>query len=389
MGRLKAAKIKACAYPPGNHSDGNNLYLRVKDSGARSWVFRYKINGKAIEIGIGSLTIKSLTEARDLAIDMKKAIAAGSNPRSVLAAKKQTKTFAEYAAELIESKKAGWRNAKHAQQWTNTLEQYAFPVIGSKSMRDIGLEDIKQILAPIWTTKTETASRLRMRIEAVIDFGYLHESIDKANPARWKGYLDKIFPAVKKTQTVQHFNAIEYRALPPVLVKLKEQESMASLCILWIALTACRSNEARSMTWEEIDLDQRLWIVPGAKMKAGKAFRVPLNDRCLQILEQVEKYKAITKSDLVFSNQRGSRLSDVAISKLLKSVSYPEATIHGLRSSFKDWAAENTEDKNIAEACLAHSLGAVEAAYQRTELLNKRNKLLTEWGDFLFGKNTD
>lgn len=384
MSKLQANKIKANAYPPGNHSDGGCLYLRVKETGARSWVFRYKKDYRAVEIGLGGLAIRTLTEARQLAHDMRRAVARSIDPKTLLQPKKQTKSFKDYADELIRSKKAGWRNEKHAQQWVNTLNEYVHPVIGNKQIHDIGLDDVKKILSPIWTTKAETASRVRMRIEAVLDYAYLHEGIDKANPARWRGCLDKIYPPRKKTQTVQHFNAIHYDELPVVMAKLKELDSMTSLCLCWVALTACRSSEARFMTWQEIDLDKRVWVIPGGRMKAGREHRVPLSDMCMNVLEQAEKFKSLSKGGLVFFGRSGKALSDVALSKAIKSVSYKEATVHGLRSSFKDWAADKTSfQKNIIEMSLAHSLGAIEAAYQRSDLLEKRRELMALWSEHL------
>ncbi|SFN03254.1 tyrosine-type recombinase/integrase [Nitrosomonas communis] len=382
MGKLQAVKIKTL--PPGSHSDGNCLYLRVKDSGARSWVFRYKVNGKPVELGMGSVSVRTLSEARDLAVDMKRAIASGSNPKNLLAPKQQTKTFADYALELIESKRAGWRNTKHAQQWVNTLQEYVFPFIGKKPVQEIYLEDIKRILKPIWYDKTETASRVRMRVEAVLDFGYLHESIDKANPARWRGCLDHVYPSPKKTQPVEHFEAISYNRLPEIMAILRAKTSMSAYCVRWIALTACRSNEAREMVWDEIDINNAIWTIPANRIKAGREHRVPLSQECIEILEKVKTFKLLSKNGLVFFNQYGDALSDVAISKALKSISYKEATIHGLRSSFRDWAAEKTQyPSEVCEQALAHAIGAVEGAYRRSDLFNKRQKLMNDWSDYL------
>ncbi|AKH38172.1 MULTISPECIES: tyrosine-type recombinase/integrase [Nitrosomonas] len=382
MGKLQAVKIKTL--PPGSHSDGNCLYLRVKNSGARSWVFRYKVNGKPVELGMGSVSVRTLSEARDLAVDMKRAIAAGSNPKNLLTPKQQTKTFADYALELIESKRAGWRNAKHAQQWVNTLQEYVFPFIGKKPVQEIHLEDIKRILKPIWYDKTETASRVRMRVEAVLDFGYLHESIDKANPARWRGCLDHIYPSPKKTQPVEHFEAIYYDRLPEIMTILRAKTSMSAYCVRWIALTACRSNEAREMMWDEIDIDNAIWTIPGKRIKAGREHRVPLSQECIEILEKVKTFNPLSKKGLVYFNQYGDALSDVAISKALKSISYKEATIHGLRSSFRDWAAEKTQyPREVCEQALAHAIGAVEGAYRRSDLFNKRRILMNDWADYL------
>ncbi len=385
MSKLKAIQINSL--PPGSHSDGNCLYLRVKDSGARSWVFRYKVNGKPVELGMGSVSVRTLSEARHLAIDMKRAIAAGSNPKSLLAPKQQTKTFSDYALELIESKRAGWRNTKHAQQWINTLQEYVFPFVSKKPVKEIHLEDIKRILKPIWYTKTETASRVRMRIEAVLDFGYLHEGIDKANPARWRGCLDHVYPSPKKTQPVEHFEAVHYDKLPAIMAILRAKTSMSAYCVRWIALTACRSNEAREMVWDEIDVDKAIWTIPAERIKAGREHRVPLSQECIEILEMIKTFEIPSKNGLVFFNPYGNALSDVAISKMLKSVSFKEATIHGLRSSFRDWAAEKTHyPREVCEQSLAHAIGAVEGAYRRSDLFNKRRELMNDWGKFLQAK---
>lgn len=382
MSKLKAIQIKTL--PPGNHSDGDNLYLRVKDTGARSWVFRYKVDGRAFELGLGSIAVRSLQEARHLAVDMKRAIVRGQNPKSILAPKLQKqKTFEEYAYELIEHKKAGWRNAKHAQQWENTLIQYVYPAIGRKPVSEISIDDLKRILKPIWENKTETASRVRMRIEAVLDYGYLTEELERSNPARWKGCLDKIFPARKKVQAVQHFNAIHYKNLAAVMDQLRLRDTMTALCVRWIALTACRSGEARKMVWADIDIESRVWSIPKAKAKTGVMHRIPLNDECLQILAQVKALTINVNTEIVFSNKLGNPFSDVALSKLLKSVSYTTATVHGLRSSFRDWCAESNVSMEVSETALAHSLKEVQAAYRRSDLFELRRVLMEDWGRYL------
>lgn len=382
MGKLQAIKLNS--YPAGNHSDGNNLFLRVKPTGARSWVFRYKIAGRAIELGMGSLTIRSLAEARHLAVDMKRAIAAGGNPKTLLTPKRETKTFADYALELIESKRPGWRNVKHAQQWANSLGQYAFPVLGDRPVASIVIDDVIAVLRPLWNQKSETASRLRSRIEAVLDFGYLHEGIDKSNPARWKGCLDKLFAKPTKIRAAQHFHAIPYRDLPSVMAKLREQTSVGALVVRWIVLTACRSGEARLMSWSELDVGKRVWTIPANRMKAGKAHRVPLSSECLEILRIAETFKFLTKDGLVFPNTKAKPLSDVVVSQELKSASYQEVTVHGIRSSFRDWAAEQTHyPREVVEQSLAHSIGAIEAAYRRSDLFEKRRELMGDWAEFL------
>lgn len=378
--RLKAVQINSL--PPGTHSDGDNLLLRVRDSGSRSWVFRYKQNGRAIELGLGSTTDRTLAEAREIAGNMRRAIVNGQSPKDVLRVEKPSKTFADYALECIEHKKTGWRNNKHETQWRNTLMQYAFPFIGDKSIMDIGVDDVKAVLNPIWKDKTETASRVRQRIEVVLDYAFLHENIDKSNPARWKGCLDHIFPAPKKVTPVVHFNAIPYHKLIEVMkaLRAKEKTSISAFCVQWIALTACRSSEARGMTWSEIDKAAETWTIPANRMKSGRTHRVPLSRECMEILTLIEKYR-LANDDHVF----GRKLSDVAISKMLKSVSYPEATIHGLRSSFRDWCGDKTNfSREVCEAALAHVIeNQTEAAYRRSDLFEKRRALMAKWGEYI------
>lgn len=376
--RLKAVQISSL--PPGTHSDGDNLLLRVRDSGSRSWVFRYKQNGRAIELGLGSTTDRTLAEAREIATNMRRAIANGQSPKEVLRIEKPSKTFADYALECIEHKKAGWRNSKHESQWRNTLIQYAFPFIGDKSITDIGVDDVKTVLNPIWKGKTETASRVRQRIEVVLDYAFLHENIDKSNPARWKGCLDHVFAAPKKVSPVIHFNAIPYTDIFKVMEQLRNKNSMSAYCVRWIVLTACKSSEARGMTWDEIDMAAKTWTIPSKRMKSGREHRVPLIRESLEILALLEKLKSAT-DDLVF----GRKLSDVAVSKMLKSVSYPEATVHGLRSSFRDWCGDKTNfPREVCEAALAHVIeNQTEAAYRRSDLFEKRRGLMARWEEYI------
>jgi integrase len=377
--KLKAVQINSL--PPGSHSDGDNLLLRVRDSGSRSWVFRYKQNGRAIELGLGSTTDRTLAEAREIAGNMRRAIARGQSPKEVLRIEKPSKTFVDYALECIEQKKAGWRNKKHASQWISTLKQYAFPFIGDKSIVDIGVDDVKAVLNPIWKGKTETASRVRQRIEVVLNYAFLHENIDKSNPARWKGCLDHIFAAPKKVSPVVHFNAIPYTQLPKVMHALRVKTSMSAYCVRWIALTACRSSEARGMTWKEIDIVSKTWTVPPSRMKSGREHRVPLNDECLEILTILDQFKSASDGTVFVQ-----KLSDVAASKALKIISYPEATIHGLRSSFRDWCGDHTNfPREVCEAALAHAVqNQTEAAYRRSDLFEKRRDLMAQWGKYLF-----
>lgn len=413
-GTLKARQVDAL--PEGFHSDGGNLYLRVKESGARAWVFRYKQAGKVREIGLGPTHTRGLAEARERAAGMRRAVQDGMDPASLIHRKDPTrKTFQECAEELIEAKRPGWRNAKHAQQWSNTLSEYVYPPLGAKDPADVGLADVKAILLPLWATKTETATRLRQRIEAVLDYAAVHDLCDGTrNPARWKGMLDKVLPKPDKVRTRNHFTAAAYSDVPRVMAALREKAHVSALCLRFIILTACRSGEGRGAMWSEIDMDAELWTIPPSRMKAGKPHRVALPAEALAILQTMKELKregcewvfpgarvrsvisAETVStlgamnepvrpgrDRVTSTTAGGLLSDVAVNKTLHSVC-PGVTVHGFRSAFRDWAAEQTSfPARVCELCLAHgNPDKVEAAYQRSDLFAKRRELLTAWSRF-------
>jgi len=368
----------------GFHADGENLYLRVKDSGARSWVFRYKIAGKVIELGIGSKNAVSLADARKRAALMRTAIEVGKNPKDVLNRRDATaKTFADYAAELIENKRPSWRNAKHAAQWTATLQQYAFPTIGGKLPADITLADVKAILLPMWATKTETATRLRQRIEAVIDYAGVHEGAHgRYNPARWKANLDMVLPAASKVATRVHHAAADYVVVPDILSALREKDFLSAYCLRFTILTAARSGEARGALWSEIDFAAKTWTIPAARMKAGVLQRVPLNDEAMQVLTKMQEWR-MGDSERVFIGERGGLLSDVAVNKMLHSIA-PDVTVHGFRSSFRMWGAETTAYPSaVLEAALAHvNPNEVEASYQRSDLFERRRELMQAWGNY-------
>ncbi|WON74772.1 tyrosine-type recombinase/integrase [Nitrosospira sp. Is2] len=371
--------------PAGFHADGGNLYLRVKETGARSWVFRYKKNGKVTELGIGSRKDRTLAQARDLAGKMRTALADGKDPVSVLKQRFEltAKTFRDCALELIQIKRAGWRNAKHAQQWENTLAHYAYPSIGSKLPADITLLDVKAILLPLWATKTETATRLRQRIEAVLDYAAVHDGIDRRNPARWKGNLDKVLPAARKVTKRVHHAAAPYPDVPRIMDVLREKDFLSAYCLRFTVLTATRSGETRGALWREMDLNAGIWTIPGSRMKAECEHRVPLCDEALAILRLMQTWR-LDDAERVFPGSRGGLLSDVALNKTLHSVA-PDVTVHGFRSAFRDWGAEATSYPSaVLELALAHvNQNYVEAAYQRSDLFERRKQLMVEWGLFL------
>jgi integrase len=372
----------------GFHADGDNLYLRVKDTGARSWVFRYKIAGKVTELGIGSRQDRSLAQARKLAALMRTALADGKDPAEVLKKRDPTaKTFSDYAKELIENKSSGWSNAKHAAQWTATLEQYAYKSIGDKLPANITLADVKAILLPMWATKTETATRVRQRIEAVIDYAIVHEGEHgRYNPARWKGNLDHVLPAASKVATRVHHAAAKYSDVPSILSALREKDFLTAYCLRFIILTAARSGEARGALWSEIDMQAKTWTIPAARMKARVLHRVPLCDEAMQILKTMQTWR-LNEAERVFNGAYGGLLADVSVNKTLHAIS-PDVTVHGFRSSFRMWGAETTSYPSaVLEAALAHiNPNEIEATYQRSDLFDRRVELMQVWGSYCASK---
>ena len=369
----------------GFHSDGGNLYLRVREGGSRAWVFRYKQNGKAIEIGMGATAVRSLAQARELAGKMRTALADGNDPAALVRGKRDAtaKTFKDCALALIESKKAGWSNPKHTKQWGSTLEQYVYPSMGDKLPADVSLADIKEILLPIWRTKTETATRIRQRIEAVLDYAAVHDGDQgRSNPARWKGCLDKILPAATKVTKKVHFPAAPYADVPGIMSALRDKTHLSAYCLRFSILTAARSGEARGALWSEINLMTRTWTIPEARMKAGRLHRVPLCGEAMEILTEMKRWRQ-EGSDSVFPGARGGLLSDVAVNKTLHTVA-PDVTVHGFRSSFRQWGAETTAFPSaVLELALAHvNANQVEAAYQRSDLFDRRSELMDAWGRY-------
>ncbi|MFV8823540.1 tyrosine-type recombinase/integrase [Thauera sp. WH-2] len=369
---------------PGAYADDDGLYLKIGTTGSASWQYRYQINGKRRMMGLGSCANVGLAEAREKAADARKQVKQGIDPLEVkeaeqTAVKAKATTFRELATEYIADHRPGWRNAKHGQQWENTLAQYAFPKIGDKPIAEISTEDVLGILKKLWTEKPETASRLRNRIELVIDAGRAKGLSTAANPAAWRGHLDKLLP--KRTKASKgHHAAMDYRELPAFYKRLTEdRDSLSSVALQITILTACRTSEVLLADWSEFDLDNRLWTIPGERMKAGRPHRVPLSDEVLKLLQ------GIKGEGYVFPGAREGRpLSNMAMTMVLRRLGHPELTVHGFRSTFRDWCAEETHYPNIvAEQALAHTVGnAVEAAYRRGDLLDKRRALMADWATY-------
>jgi integrase len=383
--RLTALTVNSLV-KQGNWPDGDNLYLRIRHDGSKSWAFRYKVAGKQHWMSLGPVRDVTLAEAREAARKLRNDLREGISPleqrreRQALALNAEGRTFDAVAKLYIEAHRTGWKNVKHAAQWQSTLDAYASPVIGKLAVGSIGLDEVLRILRPIWKEKPETASRLRGRVEAVLDYAGVHGWRKGDNPARWTGYLDQVLPAKAKVRAVVHHAAVAWADMPAVMARLAGAGGTGALCLRFLVLTAARSGEARGARWNEIDMEAKTWTIPAARMKAKQEHRVPLSDAAIEILAGLAPLKR--KPDgLVFPGGRvGSPLSDVAVSKAL-AAAVDGFTVHGCRSSFRDWCGERTNfPREIAEAALAHTnKDKVEAAYARTDHLEKRRQLMEAW----------
>lgn len=372
----------------GVYSDGGNLFLRVRTSGSKAWVFRHKVDGKPREIGMGSYPAKSLKDARRDAAKMRAAIANGTDPAHVITPPviAEKKTFKELAADHIAAKSVEWRNEKHTWQWSRTLEMFVFPTMGRLTPDKITDNHILRILTPIWTTKTETATRVRQRIEAVMSRAITLKMRDRSegNPAAWKDHLEHLLPAPKKIQKVAHHPAIAHGDLSALLSQLRTVESVGSYCLQFISMTAVRSGEARGATWEEFDLLNKTWTIPASRMKMKKPHVVPLSAPAMAILRHMMQ----VGTPHVFASPMKPRqpISDIAVITTLHRLR-PDITVHGMRSAFRDWCSEETSfPREVVEMSLAHAIESkTEEAYFRSDLLEKRRALMDAWAVYLVG----
>jgi integrase len=379
---------------PGFHLVGivPGLGIKISASGAKSWILRLRVHGRYRDMGLGPFPEVPLAEARNIAFEKRSVVRQGLDPielRRLSRAQANTEKesnirFIEAAKEYIHAHRLGWKNAKHALQWETTLTKYAYPVIGEICARKITLKDILKIIEPIWVTKTETASRLRGRIESVLDWATVHGYREGANPARWKGNLDMLLPARGKVAKVKHFEALPWDQCPEFFSTLKRHNGVSVEALKFCILTACRSGEVRGAAWSEINLDKAVWTIPAERMKAGREHRVPLSSQALKILNGMPRF---VSEDLVFPSPRGAMLSDMALMAVLKGIT-DHSTVHGFRSSFRDWAGESTKyPREVIEHALAHQLkNKAEAAYARGDLFMKRISLMESWADFVAGK---
>lgn len=378
INRLNARAV-ATITEHGRHADGGNLYLSISPNGGKRWVFLYRWRGKPTEIGLGSARDVTLGRARELASEARSKLAEGNNPKDAIKFA-EVATFKECADTLIEAMRPSWRNCKHAAQWEMTLGKYA-ATLHRIPVNEITTDDVLSILKPIWNVKPETASRLRGRVERVLDAAKAQGLRTGENPARWRGHLDQLLPKRSKL-TRGHHAAMSYDDLPAFMAQLRARQGTAALALEFAILTAGRSGEVIGARWGEFNLDQATWTVPATRMKAGREHVVPLSWRAVEIAKLLH---ADRRGEFVFPGEKpGKPLSGMALEMVLRRMNIENATVHGFRSTFRDWAAEKTNFANeVCEAALAHVISnKAEAAYRRGNLFDKRRKLMETWGDY-------
>jgi integrase len=385
---LTALQVKALT-APGAWRVSRCLYVQITDTGSRSWLMRYMLNGISREMGLGPCDLLTLAEARAKVSEYRRLLLEGIDPiehrrqkrREKMLASASAITFRVCAERYIAAHEAGWKNGKHRNQWQSTLETYAYPVLGDLPVASIETAHIMQVLEPIWATKAETASRIRGRIESIWDWakarGYCNGG---ENPARWRGHLQKLLPARSKVSPVEHHEALPYADAPDFMAELRKRDGTAARCLEFTILTWTRSGEARGARWDEVDFKTRQWVVPAPRMKAGKAHVVPLSDAAAALLEAMPR-----TGELIFEGAKaGKPISDMSMTMVLRRMGHADITVHGFRSTAKDWASETTSHPDIvSEMALAHTiLEKVQKAYRRGALLKKRRKLMADWAKY-------
>jgi integrase len=386
---LKVRKLKG----RGMYADGGGLYLRISDSGTKGWIFRYNDDGKLHDMGLGPVHTIGLPRARELAREYRELRLQGIDPityrRASVAARRvsdaKAMTFKQCADAYIAAHEVGWRNAEHRRQWSKTLAQHAHPTIGDLPVAAIDTALVMKVLEPIWRTIPETATRVRGRIESILDWARARSYRSGENPARWRGHIDHLLPARGKVQTVKHLPALPYEEVADFMASLRQETSLGARALEFAVLTAARTGEVLGATWSEIDLKARTWTIPAERMKAGKEHRVPLSNAAFALLEQAPR-----QNEYVFPGLRG-HLSEKTMQLALRRMGQREITVHGFRSTFRDWASERTAfPREVAEMALAHAIpNAVEAAYRRGDLFDKRRKLMEAWAEFCAKNETD
>jgi integrase len=368
---------------PGLHAVGevSGLCLQVKPTGARSWILRTVVGGRRSEIGLGGFPTVTLAAARELAREHLLEIRKGADPVATRLQKRRRSmwTFEKVAGAYIATHKAQWKNAKHIDQWTNTLTTYAYPVFGHRHVADVTKGDVLAVIEPLWLTKNETAVRLRGRIEAVLGYAMQREyRPEGVNPAALSGLA---LPKASKVAPIEHHAALPIDAMYSFMQQLRKVDGMGSKALQFVAYTAARSGEVRGATWQEIDLDAAVWTIPKERMKAGKEHRVPLSPEAVAVLKSLPRFEG---TDLVFTGRTKGPLSDMALTAVMRRMKV-DAVPHGLRSSFRDWVGDRTATPNeLAELCLAHTVGnQTEAAYRRGDMLDRRREVMELWAKFI------
>ena len=383
----------------GLHSDGNGLYLKVQDDGSKSWIYRYQIAGHRRAMGLGPFPAVSLASARKERDKQRLSVKAGIDPlfvkqknqRDAENARKKAEvllmTFDRCSEEYITIKSPEWKNAKHLQQWQNTLATYVSPFIGDMPVEHIDVEHVLEVLNPIWLTKTETATRVRNRIELVLDYASARKYRSIENPARWRGNLEAVLPKPSKLKKVKHHAALHYDDLPSFMKQLSQAQGLSAKALTLTILCATRTSETLNATWSEIDLGKKTWTIPASRMKAEKEHRIPLSKSAEKLLKDLQANKT---SEFIFPGMKyGKPLSNMCMTTLLSRMDRRDITVHGFRSTFRDWIAEKTNyPQRVAETALAHKLkDGAEAAYQRGDLLAKRVELMEAWSRYCLHEN--
>jgi integrase len=400
--RLTALRVERLK-KPGLHPDGGGLYLRIAKGGTKGWVYRFMLDGRARAMGLGSVATCSLAEARQRAAEARRACQDGVDPidaRIHERAKARLHeargiTFEACAAAYVRAHRAGWRSSRHAGQWAQTIETYATPIIGALPVQAIDTALVMKVLeqpigqppAPLWTARSETASRLRGRIEAVLDWAKVRNYRSGENPCRWRGHLDHLLPRPSKVRGVEHYAAMSHPELPGFMTALRGETGIAARALEFVVLTAARTGEVLGATWTEIDWQTRTWTIPAGRMKSGEEHRVPLCARAIEILEKLQPLTSAVGEFLFAGSRLGRPLSHMSMRRVLLGLGRGDSTVHGLRSTFRDWAAETTNhQRDVVEMALAHAVGSkVEAAYRRGDLFEKRRRLMDDWAAFCAG----
>lgn len=387
----KLSPRKIATAQPGKYEDDGGLRLVVSQSGAKRWVLRFTISGKRKEMGLGSHPDVSLSHAREKASEARQMVKSGTDP---ILARNQLKaspspSFTSCAANYIRAHRKGWSNAKHAHQWARTLKMYVRPHLGKMSIDCIKTEHVLSVLSPIWYTKTETAKRVQGRIENILDYAAAHQYRTGENPARWRGHLDKLLPKPSRLKEVRHHPAMSYSELPGFYEELSENRCISALALMFLILTATRTNEVLGAKWSEIDIQKRIWTIPATRMKAKREHRVPLSSSAMDTLKSLAR---TADNPFLFPGKKRNRpISNMALLQLMKSMGYGtngsrgHYVPHGFRSTFRDWVGELSNfPSDVAEMALAHVIeNKVEAAYRRGDLFLKRTKMMQSWADFL------